>query len=55
MSYLSEIGSKYINIQPADNFKHVVRLSGWSRGKIERRIRQRIGDELAAQQQQQEQ
>ncbi|KAJ1894725.1 hypothetical protein LPJ66_005015 [Kickxella alabastrina] len=43
---------QYINTQSADNLKHIARLSGWSRGKIKRKIRQRMRDELAAQQQQ---
>ncbi|KAJ1942675.1 hypothetical protein GGF37_003008, partial [Kickxella alabastrina] len=46
---------QYINIQLADNLKCIVRLSGWSQGKIERKIRQRMRDELAAQQQQKQQ
>ncbi|KAI7825523.1 hypothetical protein BX661DRAFT_172019 [Kickxella alabastrina] len=39
----------------ADNPKGILRLSGWLRGRIERKIRQRIRDELATQQQHKQQ
>ncbi|KAJ1931769.1 hypothetical protein GGF37_007279, partial [Kickxella alabastrina] len=46
---------QYINTQSADNLKRIARLSGWSQGKIKCKIRQRMHNELTAQQQQQEQ
>ncbi|KAJ1880632.1 tyrosyl-tRNA synthetase, partial [Kickxella alabastrina] len=45
---------QYINIQPADNLKRIVSLSGWSRGKLSAKS-DRMRDELAAQQQEQQQ